>query len=71
MAIRIEKRCPICRIRLSGTSAKCPKCGIKLHVATDCEGCEKLSGHNFCIAFNDTNNPIMREDGTCQGKVIQ
>jgi hypothetical protein len=44
---------------------------MKLHVLEDCQGCINLSEGRFCKVFNDPNNPIMREDGTCQGKVIE
>jgi len=69
MAIRVEKRCPSCRIALDTKSKECPVCGIKLHALEDCQGCINLSKGRFCKVFNDPNNPIMRDDGTCQGAI--
>ncbi len=69
MAIRVAKRCPSCRITLNKKSKECPVCGMKLHVLEDCQGCINLSGDRFCKVFNDPDNPIMRDDGTCQGAI--
>ena len=45
MAIRVAKRCPICRITVDKKSKECPVCRMKLHVATDQK--DAKTKHNF------------------------
>lgn len=70
-SLYIPKRCVQCGQKVRRNITKCPDCGQRLHGAEDCNGCINLVGEDFCKIFIDIWNPIMKEDGTCQGRAVE
>ena len=65
MKMPIKRRCPKCGTDLELYLGRCWNCDLKLHTPKDCDGCINLRGVGSCKAFNYKEDPILKEDGTC------